>query len=77
MRCNLAVVYAWTNQPKLALAELDKLAALPFEGLYYPDLPSYGDLRLNPLWRPLRAEPQFAVILEKFARAAADKSPRR
>ena len=77
VRCNLAVVYAWTNQPDLALAELDKLAALPFEGLYYPDLPSYGDLRLNPLWRPLRAEPQFAVILEKFARAAADKSPRR
>ncbi len=77
VRCNLAVVYAWTNQPKLALAELDKLAALPFEGLYYPDLPSYGDLRLNPLWRPLRAEPLFAVILEKFARAAADKSPRR
>ena len=79
VRCNLAVVYAWTNQPKLALAELDKLAALPFEGIYYPypDLPSYGDLRLNPLWRPLRAEPQFAVILEKFARATADKSPRR
>ncbi len=77
VRCNLAVVYAWTNQPNLALAELDKLAALPFEGLSYPDVPTYGDLRLNPLWRPLRAEPQFAVILEKFARAAADKSPRR
>jgi hypothetical protein len=46
VRCNLAVVYAWTRQNDLAIAELDKLIDRPAgEGAVFQ--PTYGDLRLN------------------------------
>ena len=65
-RCCLAVVYAWTNQTELALAELEKLVAGP-AGDNQPSQPTYGDLRLNPLWEPLRNEPRFTALTEKLA----------
>lgn len=65
-RCCLAVVYAWTNQPDLALAELDKLASGP-AGVNTPDQPTYGDLRLNPLWDSLRDDPRFEAITQRLA----------
>jgi Flp pilus assembly protein TadD len=70
VRCNLAVVYAWTGQPDLAIAELDKLADKP-AGNNIPAQPTYGDLKLNPIWDPLRSHPAFPGLMQKFAQPAA------
>lgn len=70
VRCNLAAVYAWTGQPDLAIAELDKLVGKP-AGANLPAQPTYGDLKLNPLWDPLRSHPGFAALMQKFAQRAA------
>jgi Flp pilus assembly protein TadD len=70
VRCNLAVVYAWTGQPDLAIAELDKLADKP-AGANIPAQPTYGDLKLNPIWDPLRSHPGFTGLMQKFAQPAA------
>ena len=67
VRCDLATVYAWTKQPDLAFAELDQLVALPYEGIFVPDQPTYGDFCLNPLWQPLRTDPRFAALERKLA----------
>ena len=53
VRCNLAVVYAWTGQNDLAIGELSKLINGPAMGTGIAQ-PTYGDFRLNPLWDPLR-----------------------
>ena len=34
---------------------------------------SYGDLKLNPLWDPLRGDPRFEKIVASLAPKAADK----
>ena len=66
VRCNLAVVYAWTGQPELAIAELNGLVDKP-AGANLPAQPTYGDLKLNPVWDPLRSHPGFAGLMQKFA----------
>ena len=73
VRCNLAVVYAWTGQPDLAIAELEKLADKP-AGANIPSQPTYGDLKLNPLWDPLRSHPGFPGLLQKFAQPGGEIS---
>ena len=65
-RCCLAVVYAWTGQPDLALGELTDLVAHP-AGDNMPNQPTYGDFKLNPLWEPLRADPRFAALTQRLA----------
>jgi serine/threonine-protein kinase len=70
MACNLAVVYAWTNQPARAIALLEEAAGRAAAvGLIFQ--PSYGDLRLNPIWDPLRNEPRFNALMERLAPADA------
>lgn len=69
VRCNLAVVYAWTGQPDLAIAELGKLADKP-AGNNVPAQPTYGDFKLNPLWDPIRSNPRFTELMQKFAQPA-------
>jgi serine/threonine protein kinase len=57
---NLAVVYAWTNQPELAFETLEVLAKMP-AGIYY------GNLKLDPYWEPLRRDPRFEKLLAELA----------
>ena len=56
----LAVVYAWTGDKDRALEQLK--ATLP-----YPNVISYGQLRLHPYWDPLRGDPRFEQIAASLA----------
>ncbi len=63
VRCNLAVVYAWTRQNDLAIAELDKLLDRPAGAVFQP---TYGDLRLNFFWDSLRNDPRFEALVQRL-----------
>ena len=66
VRCNLAAVYAWNGQFDFAISELDQLVNRP-AGSNLPAQPTYGDLRRNPLWDPLRNDPRFTAIMKRLA----------
>jgi TolB-like protein/predicted Ser/Thr protein kinase/Flp pilus assembly protein TadD len=51
-----AMVCAWTGERELALGQLEALAKSP--GTH-----TYGNLRLSPLWDPLRGDPRFEKIV--------------
>jgi hypothetical protein len=57
---NLAVVYAWTDEPDLAFETLDSLKRLP-GGIFY------GHLKCDPYWEPLRKDPRFDKLLAEVA----------
>jgi hypothetical protein len=57
---NLAVVYAWTNELDLAFQTLAPLTKTP-NGIYY------GQLKLDPLWDPIRKDPRFEKLLAELA----------
>jgi serine/threonine protein kinase/TolB-like protein/Flp pilus assembly protein TadD len=57
---NLALIYAWTGEPELAIEQLEIVAKIP-------NGPSYGELRLNPVWDPLRGDPRFEKIVASLA----------
>jgi len=57
---NLAWIYAWTGERDLALEQLETVAKL--EGG-----PTYGELRLNPVWDSLRGDPRFEKIVASLA----------
>jgi eukaryotic-like serine/threonine-protein kinase len=57
----LAVIYAWTGQKDHAIECLDQRTKLPGGAL------SYGHLRLNPIWDPLRGNPRFEAIIASLA----------
>lgn len=60
-RLVLAQVYAWNGQPEEAFAELAKIVRLP-QG------PSAGELRFNPAWDEIRADPRFKALLLEATR---------
>jgi non-specific serine/threonine protein kinase len=64
--CNLAIVYAWTGQPDLALAVLEPLVNQP-AGRNMPGQPTYGDFQLNPLWDPLRSDARFQALVKRLS----------
>ena len=68
--CDLAVVYAWTDQPELACAVLEEWSQRP-AGFNLPRQPTYGDLKLNPLWIPLREHPRFVALTARLAPPAS------
>jgi len=53
----VASVYAWANQSDLAFEQLNILIKLP--GLVL----TYGNLKTNPRWDPLRKDSRFQKIL--------------
>ena len=57
----LAVIYAWTGDKNRAIERLTEAAKLPGSHV------TYGHLRLNPLWDPLRADPRFEAIAASLA----------
>jgi eukaryotic-like serine/threonine-protein kinase len=57
----LAVIYAWTGDKDRAIEQLADAAKLPGGHV------TYGHLRLNPLWDPLRGDPRFEAILASLA----------
>jgi TolB-like protein/Tfp pilus assembly protein PilF/tRNA A-37 threonylcarbamoyl transferase component Bud32 len=57
----LAIIYAWTGDQNRAIERLTEAMKLP--GAYL----SYGQLRLNPLWDPLRRDPRFQAIVASLA----------
>jgi TolB-like protein/tRNA A-37 threonylcarbamoyl transferase component Bud32 len=57
----LAAIYAWAGDKDRAIEQLSETAKLPGSSL------SYGRLRLNPLWDPLRSDPRFEAIVASLA----------
>jgi tetratricopeptide (TPR) repeat protein len=55
-----AVICAWTGERDLAIEQLETLAKIP-AGV------TYGDLRLDPYWDPLRGDPRFEKIVASLA----------
>jgi predicted Zn-dependent protease len=60
LNCLLAVVYALTNEPDIAFQVLDVSIKTP-RGI------TYGDLKLDPDFDPLRADPRFEKLLAELA----------
>jgi len=57
----LAVIYASTGNKDGAIERLTEAAKLPGSHV------TYGDLRLNPFWDPLRGDPRFDAIIASLA----------
>src|SRR5262249_44105245 len=57
---NLAMIYAWSGEKDLALEQLAESAKNAC-GV------SYGELKVSPLWDPLRGDPRFEKIAASLA----------
>src|SRR5262249_10050884 len=57
---NLAWIYAWTGERDLAIEQLAIVAKIPCG-------PSYGELRLSPVWDSLRGDPRFEKVVASLA----------
>jgi serine/threonine-protein kinase len=57
---NLALIYTWTGEKDRALKRLEEASKLP-------GYLSYGQLRLHPIWDPLRGDPRFDKIVASLA----------
>jgi len=57
----LAVIYAWTGDKDDAVERLTEAVKLPGSHV------TYGNLRLNPFWDPLRGDPRFEAIIASLA----------
>ena len=55
---NQAQIYAWTGEKDLAIEQLSMALKVP------NDL-HYGEMRLHPLWDPLRDDPRFEKLIEQ------------
>jgi TolB-like protein/Flp pilus assembly protein TadD len=55
---NLAQIYTWTGEKDLAIEQLAKALSVPNDC-------HYGELRLHPIWDPLRDDPRFEKLMEQ------------
>jgi hypothetical protein len=56
----LAVIYAWVGETDRALKQLAIVAGTPGHL-------SFGQLKLRPVWDPLRSDPRFDEIVASLA----------
>ena len=54
------MIATWVGEREVALQHLEIAAKIPAG-------PSYGDLRLSPMWDPLRGDPRFEKIVASLA----------
>ncbi len=59
-RAWFAMICAWAGETDLALEQLEAVTKIPGG-------PNYGELRLNPMWDPLRGDPRFEKIVVSLA----------
>ena len=57
---SFAMICAWAGERKLAIDQLEAVTKIPGG-------PSYGELRLDPMWDPLRGDPRFEEIVASLA----------
>jgi TolB-like protein/Flp pilus assembly protein TadD len=57
----LGVIYAWTGDIDRSIERLGQAVKLPGSHV------TYGNLRLNPFWDPLRGDPRFEAIVASLA----------
>jgi TolB-like protein/predicted Ser/Thr protein kinase len=57
---NLALIYAWTGERDLAIKQLEIVSRIP-------NGPTYGMLRLDPVWDSLRGDLRFEKIVASLA----------
>ena len=57
----LAAIYAWTREKDRAIEQLTEAVRLPGSHV------TYGHLRLNPFWDPLRGDQRFEAIVSSLA----------
>ena len=60
MKPYFSMICALVGERELALEQLEGVTKIPGG-------PSYGDLRLSPLWDPLRGDPRFEKIVASLA----------
>ena len=56
---SLAMIYAWTGEVNSALDQLEFLAKIP-------NGPPYGQLKYDPVWDPVRADPRFVAMVNEL-----------
>jgi len=56
IRRSFAMICTWAGETNLALEQLEAVTKIPGG-------PSYGELRLDPMWDPLRGDPRFEKIV--------------
>jgi hypothetical protein len=56
LMAKMAEIYAKVNEPDLALQLLERALSLPSG-------PHVGQLRVSPIWDPLRSDPRFQRLL--------------
>ena len=59
MTLDLAQIYAWTGESDEALQLLDR-------SLITPTGVTVSSLRLDPIWDPLRSDPRFQALIDKY-----------
>ena len=64
---DMAIIYAWVGEKDLAIQQLEKV-------LRIPSMISYGQLRSNPCWDPLREDPRFKKLVEESKKPVAMQS---
>src|SRR5438067_6251686 len=56
----IGVIYAWCGEKDLAIEQIEAT-------LKIPSTLSYGNLKLHPIWNPLRGDPRFEKIVTDLA----------
>jgi serine/threonine-protein kinase len=64
----LAMIAAWVGEKDLACEQLAR-------AIRYPNAVSYGELKLDPFWDPLRGDPRFEKIVSSLAPRESIRPP--